>query len=307
MPHAGLTAHMLVHRSAGGRVKPGSAVLVHGAGGAVGALVAQMAARAGATVYGTCSPRSFDGVKAAGGVPIDYNSAWEQVRCDATLFFILSILTSCIRRINQFQEVMKATGGKGVDAVFDPIVLSGYFRKGVACLKRGGTYLAYAFHNSKQPKVPLTLAVAAPYMARGTGGCTHRTCRTRLSRNVFTDIALCSLPAALRGAELRLEPPGRQGRGVLRRQRAGRRRVRGGYGRCGGRPFVGADRLRAHQSVAVRRREGRAAGGGGGRRREAGDPRGHLMRGASVRSVVAYRMFIVSSCMCCHFFAREAV
>src|SRR4051812_23286327 len=51
----GLTAWQMLHRTA--RVRPGASVLVHGANGGVGSILAQLARLAGARVLGTASAR----------------------------------------------------------------------------------------------------------------------------------------------------------------------------------------------------------------------------------------------------------
>ena len=56
LPLQGMTADYLVRSI--GRVAAGERVLVHAAAGGVGRLAVQMAKAAGATVFGTCSPRA---------------------------------------------------------------------------------------------------------------------------------------------------------------------------------------------------------------------------------------------------------
>jgi NADPH:quinone reductase-like Zn-dependent oxidoreductase len=70
---SGLTAWQAVIEHAD--VRPGQRVLVNGAGGGVGAFAVQLAARAGATVIATASPRSHDAVTGHGAtVVIDYTT-----------------------------------------------------------------------------------------------------------------------------------------------------------------------------------------------------------------------------------------
>ncbi len=63
------------------RVRPGESILLHGASGAVGVAVLQLAARLGVRVIGTASPASFDRVRRFGGIPVAYGDGLiERVR-----------------------------------------------------------------------------------------------------------------------------------------------------------------------------------------------------------------------------------
>jgi NADPH:quinone reductase-like Zn-dependent oxidoreductase len=68
----GITAWQMLHRKA--RVRAGHTVLVHGAGGGVGSVLAQLATVAGAKVIGTASPRHHDDLRALGAAPVDYRT-----------------------------------------------------------------------------------------------------------------------------------------------------------------------------------------------------------------------------------------
>jgi NADPH:quinone reductase-like Zn-dependent oxidoreductase len=68
----GITAWQMLHRKA--RVRAGHTVLVHGAGGGVGSVLAQLAIAAGARVIGTASPRHHDELRALGVTPVDYRT-----------------------------------------------------------------------------------------------------------------------------------------------------------------------------------------------------------------------------------------
>jgi NADPH:quinone reductase-like Zn-dependent oxidoreductase len=67
----GVTAWQLLHRAA--RVKPGQTILVHGASGAVGGVLIQLAQHARIRVIGAASPRHHDALRAAGVEPVDYH------------------------------------------------------------------------------------------------------------------------------------------------------------------------------------------------------------------------------------------
>ena len=66
----GLTAYQMLHRSA--RVQAGQTILVHGASGGVGTVLAQLARHAGVRVIGTASPRHHEALRALGVEPVDY-------------------------------------------------------------------------------------------------------------------------------------------------------------------------------------------------------------------------------------------
>lgn len=73
LPAAGLTAWQSLFTHAG--LKAGQSLLINGAGGAVGGYAVQLAARAGATVTATASPRSRDRVRSYGADRIvDYTA-----------------------------------------------------------------------------------------------------------------------------------------------------------------------------------------------------------------------------------------
>jgi NADPH:quinone reductase-like Zn-dependent oxidoreductase len=90
----GITAWQMLHRRA--RVKAGQTVLVHGASGGVGSVLAHLALAAGAKVIGTSSARHHDALRAAGVIPVDY-------------------------RAGTVPEQVRALAPGGVDAVFDHV------------------------------------------------------------------------------------------------------------------------------------------------------------------------------------------
>lgn len=71
---AGATASEALHVT---KVKAGDTVLVHGASGAVGVMVLQLARSLGARVIGTASESSFDVVRKFGGEPVVYGPGLE--------------------------------------------------------------------------------------------------------------------------------------------------------------------------------------------------------------------------------------
>ena len=111
----GVTAWQMLHRAA--RVQPGQTVLVHGASGGVGTLLAQLARLAGAEVIGTASASKLEHVRSLGAIPLDYRS--EDVP----------------RRVREISS-------GGVDAVFDHVGGPGLVDSW-RTLRRGGTLVAY--------------------------------------------------------------------------------------------------------------------------------------------------------------------
>lgn len=135
----GVTAYQMLHRATGGRLTHDAKILVHGCGGGTGAMLVELAKLAGlptSNIFGTCSQKSFPVAESLGIRAFDYKTGgWaEEVKC--------------------------ATQGVGVDIVYDPIVLSGYFKQSLACLKPKGKYVAYGFTDSSNPgSIPLPKAV----------------------------------------------------------------------------------------------------------------------------------------------------
>jgi NADPH:quinone reductase len=97
LPLQGMTAHYLVH---GIRpVAPGDTVLVHAAAGGVGLLATQLAKRAGARVFGTCStPAKAELARAAG--------------CDEVILYTQTDFADA---------VLAGTAGRGVDLTIDGV------------------------------------------------------------------------------------------------------------------------------------------------------------------------------------------
>jgi NADPH2:quinone reductase len=93
----GMTAHYLANGVR--ETRPGDAALVHAAAGGTGLLLVQLLARAGARVIGTCSSAEKEARARAAGCA-------EVVRYD---------------RVDVAEAVRAATGGRGVDVVYDSV------------------------------------------------------------------------------------------------------------------------------------------------------------------------------------------
>jgi NADPH:quinone reductase-like Zn-dependent oxidoreductase len=102
-----------------GGMRAGDRVLIHAAGGGVGISATQLARNAGAEIFGTASPGKHEAIGAQGVEhAIDYRS-------------------------QDFEaEVMRITGGEGVDLVIDPLGPTS-FRKDYRLLRPGGRLVMY--------------------------------------------------------------------------------------------------------------------------------------------------------------------
>jgi NADPH:quinone reductase-like Zn-dependent oxidoreductase len=102
-----------------GSLREGTRVLIHAAGGGVGIAATQIARNAGAEIFGTASPAKHEAIRAQGVAhPIDY-------------------------RNQDFEaEVMRLTGGEGVDLVIDALGPTS-FRKDYRLLRPGGRLVMY--------------------------------------------------------------------------------------------------------------------------------------------------------------------
>ena len=111
----GITAWQMLYRTA--RVKAGQTILVLGASGGVGTILAQIAIHDGIRVIGTASPRYHEALRALGVEPIDYNTPDLAAR-------------------------VRALSPRGVDAVFDHIGPKSV-ETSFGLLDRGGALVAY--------------------------------------------------------------------------------------------------------------------------------------------------------------------
>lgn len=102
-----------------GSLREGDRVLIHAAGGGVGISATQLARNAGAEVFGTASPGKHEAIRAQGvNHAIDY-------------------------RNQDFEaEVMRITGGEGVDLIMDALGPTS-FRKDYRLLRSGGRLVMY--------------------------------------------------------------------------------------------------------------------------------------------------------------------
>jgi synaptic vesicle membrane protein VAT-1 len=109
-----------------GSLREGTRVLIHAAGGGVGISATQIARNVGAEIFGTASPAKHEAIRAQGVThAIDYRS-------------------------QDFEaEVMRITGGEGVDLVMDALGPTS-FRKDYRLLRPGGRLIMYGLSESSK-------------------------------------------------------------------------------------------------------------------------------------------------------------
>jgi len=116
-------------------LKPGEWVLVHAAAGGVGLAAVQIAKAVGAKVIATAgSAQKLDVAKRLGGADevLNYRQAgWQK-------------------------EVMRITGGKGADVIYDPV---GLIRDSLKCIAWKGRALVVGFAAGDIEKLPLNLVL----------------------------------------------------------------------------------------------------------------------------------------------------
>lgn len=114
-----VTPYQMLHRVA--RAQAGQSLLIHGAGGAVGTAMLQLARDAGVAAFGTDVAAKHDLIRGFGATPIDADAPDE----DAAI---------------------RAAVGDGVDFVFDPLGGESLSRS-LHALKPGGMLVAFGFQN----------------------------------------------------------------------------------------------------------------------------------------------------------------
>ncbi len=119
-----------------GGLKEGERVLIHAAAGGVGIAATQIARSRGAEIFGTASPSKHDACREQGVAhPIDY------------------------RNLDFADEIMRITGGEGVDVIIDAIGPSS-FRKDYRILRQGGRLIMYGASEIQTGESRDLLAVA---------------------------------------------------------------------------------------------------------------------------------------------------
>jgi NADPH:quinone reductase-like Zn-dependent oxidoreductase len=117
-----VTPFQMLHRVA--KAQAGQSLLIHGAGGAVGTAMLQLARDAGIAAFGTDIPAKHDLIRALGATPIAAEAS---------------------------EEALRAAVGEGVDHAFDPLGGESLSRS-LHALKPGGMLIAYGFQNAVMGK-----------------------------------------------------------------------------------------------------------------------------------------------------------
>ncbi len=141
----GMTVHYLTHSTY--PLKPGETVLVHAAAGGVGRLLVQVAKRLGARVIGTVSSEEKARLAREAGA-------------DEVILYTGE----------DFEEAVKrATGGRGVDVVYDSVGKT-TAEKSLNCLRPRGYLVLFGNASGAAPPIdPLTLmAKGSLYLTRPT-------------------------------------------------------------------------------------------------------------------------------------------
>jgi len=130
----GMTAHYLTHSTF--PLKPGDACLIHAAAGGVGLLLVQMAKMRGARVFGTVSTEA----KAAMA---------RQAGADEVIIYT---------KDDFLERVRAATGGRGVDVVYDSVGAATW-EKSLDCLRPRGMMVSFGNASGAVPAFqPLLLS-----------------------------------------------------------------------------------------------------------------------------------------------------
>ncbi len=98
--------------------------------------LAKMAAVSPDNIYGTCSGKNKAIVRQA------FGNGGEALH-----------LYDYTATPNWHREILASTNQRGVDLIFDSVILQGYYGKGMSCLARGGKYIGYGVTNTAQPGV----------------------------------------------------------------------------------------------------------------------------------------------------------
>lgn len=112
-----VTPYQMLTRVA--KMRAGQSLLIHGAGGAVGTAMLQLARDAGITAFGTDVASKHELILSLGGIPLDADAS---------------------------EQALHAAVGEGVDAAFDPLGGESLSRS-LHALKPGGMLVSFGFQN----------------------------------------------------------------------------------------------------------------------------------------------------------------
>lgn len=112
-----VTAYQMLHRI--GKVQTDQSILVHGAGGAVGSALLELASLENCNIYGTASAKKHESMQQVGATLIDY-------------------------RHEDFVEKIQRMESGGIDIAFDGLGWQS-FKRSLRVIKPGGLLVAYGF------------------------------------------------------------------------------------------------------------------------------------------------------------------
>lgn len=115
-----VTAYQMLHRI--GKVQTGQSILVHGAGGAVGSALLELAKLENLIIFGTASAGKHESLQQSGATLIDY-------------------------RHENFSEKIKQIEPGGIDMAFDGLGWQS-FKRSLKVMKSGGLLIAYGFSDA---------------------------------------------------------------------------------------------------------------------------------------------------------------
>ncbi len=130
-------AYQMLHRIA--HVARGQRILIHGAAGGVGSALVELGQLAGLEMYGTASKPKHELVARMGAIPIDY------------------------RTEDFVARVLALTGGRGVDAAFDPMGAA-HLRQSARAVRAGGTIVGFGYYATANRGGAPVLDVVSQYM-----------------------------------------------------------------------------------------------------------------------------------------------
>ena len=138
----GLTAHYLVYST--GSVKQGDSVLVHSGAGGTGLMLIQLAKRAGAYVFATVSTSDKASIAGAAGADEVINYVDQDFE----------------------EEIMKATGGEGVQVVYDAVGKTTFEKSLRTAARRGHVALYGQSSGAVDPVSPMTALAGSKSLSR---------------------------------------------------------------------------------------------------------------------------------------------
>jgi NADPH2:quinone reductase len=157
------TGHVSLHRRA--NIQPGESLLVHAGAGGVGSAAIQLGLAAGARVFATAGgPEKVEVCRKLGAeIAIDYKA-------------------------EDFVDIVKeATGGRGVDVVYDPVG-GDTFDRSTKCIAFEGRILVIGFTSGRFPEVKANHVLIKNYSVVGVHWGLYHRYEPTLPAEIHTDL-----------------------------------------------------------------------------------------------------------------------